>query len=315
MTLNFAIAAPRTRVLIIRATQHFWQNGRHQGSMARSSLHQWEVSMVRRVFLLWAFLGLSAIATTAQERSITLASTTSTEQSGFFAYVLPLFKAETGIEVKVVAVGTGQALAIGARGDADALLVHDRLGEEKFVAEGNGIDRRPVMFNDFVIVGPKADPAGIHGLNNAKDAFSKIGVAQTTFVSRGDDSGTHRMELRQWKAAGLSPKGTWYRETGQGMGPSLNIAAQLNAYILTDRATWASFRNKSDLEILVEGDPSLFNPYSSILVNPAKFPAINVADAKIWHEWITTAPGQKAIESFRIDGKQLFFLPGSKPSS
>jgi tungstate transport system substrate-binding protein len=251
----------------------------------------------------------------AQERSITLASTTSTEQSGFFAHVLPLFEAQTGIDVKVVAVGTGQALGIGERGDADALLVHDRIGEEKFMAEGHGVDRRPVMFNDFIIVGPKSDPAGIRGLESAAQAFRSIAAAKVPFVSRGDDSGTHRMELRQWKAAEIKPAGGWYRETGQGMGPSLNMAGELNAYILTDRATWASFKGRRDLAILVAGDPTLFNPYSSILVNPAKNPQIKAADARIWHEWISSSVGQSAIETFRIDGKQLFFLPGSRPGS
>jgi tungstate transport system substrate-binding protein len=261
------------------------------------------------------FLCLIAVAASAHERSITLASTTSTEQSGLFAHILPLFESETGIGIKVVAVGTGQALAIGARGDADVLLVHDRAGEEKFMAEGHGIDRRPVMFNDFIIAGPKTDPAAIRGLHTAKEAFGKIAAARAPFVSRGDDSGTHRMELRQWKAAELEPVGVWYRETGQGMGPSLNIAGELDAYILTDRATWANFDRKRNLEILLEGDPSLFNAYSSILVNPAKHPRIKAADARIWHEWIASAAGQAAIESFRIDGKQVFFLPGSKPGS
>jgi tungstate transport system substrate-binding protein len=261
------------------------------------------------------FLALLTEGSSAQEHSITLASTTSTEQSGFFEYVLPLFEAETKIDVKVVAVGTGQALKIGERGDADVLLVHDPAGEEKFVAEGHGIDRRLVMFNDFVIVGPKSDPAGITGRKNAKEALSKIANAKASFVSRGDDSGTHRMELRQWKAAGTVPKGEWYRETGQGMGPTLNIAAELNGYVLTDRATWANFKNRRELEVLVEGDPGLYNPYSSILVNPAKSAKIKAADAKTWHEWITTAPGQKAVQSFNIEGEQLFFLPETNLSN
>jgi tungstate transport system substrate-binding protein len=270
--------------------------------------------MLRRLLSLM-FICLAAAGIAAQQRSITLASTTSTEQSGFFAHVLPLFEAQTGINVRVVAVGTGQALAIGQRGDADALLVHDRIGEEKFMAEGYGIDRRPVMFNDFIIVGPKTDPAKIRGLMTASEAFANIAAAKAAFVSRGDDSGTHRMELRQWKAAEVKPSSAWYRETGQGMGPSLNMALELNAYILSDRATWASFRGRRDLDILLEGDPSLFNPYSSILVNSAKHPQIKAVDANIWHDWITSAPGQSAIASFRIDGKQMFFLPGSKPAS
>jgi tungstate transport system substrate-binding protein len=270
--------------------------------------------MYRRLAF-FLFLVAATISAEAQERFITLASTTSTEQSGFFGYAIPIFEKETGIEVHVVAVGTGQALKIGEKGDADALLVHDPAGEKKFVDEGYGIDRRPVMFNDFIIVGPKNDSAQVKGLGTAKEAFSKIAGAKAVFVSRGDDSGTHRMELREWKAAEIKPEGQWYRETGQGMGPSLNIAGELNGYILTDRATWANFKGKRDLEILVEGDPSLFNPYSSILVNPAKYPHVKAADAKIWHEWITSEGGQRAIEGFKIDGKQVFFLPGSKPGS
>jgi len=247
----------------------------------------------------------------AQERFITLSSTTSTQDSGLFDHILPRFKAEKGIDVHVVAVGTGQALAIGARGDADALLVHDRVGEDKFVADGYGIDRRDVMYNDFVIVGPKSDPAAIRGLKSAREAFARIAAARATFASRGDDSGTNRMELRLWKSANLAPdtSSAWYRDLGQGMGPTLNVTAGLNAYTLTDRATWANFRNRQDLEILVEGDPALFNPYGSILVNPAKFPHVKAADARIWHEWLTSKPGLDAITSYRIAGEQLFFAP------
>ena len=247
----------------------------------------------------------------AQDRFITLSSTTSTEDSGLFGHILPLFRAASGIDVHVVAVGTGQALAIGARGDADALLVHDRAGEDKFVAEGYGIDRRDVMYHDFVIVGPRSDPAGIRGLKSAREAFVRIAAAQAAFASRGDDSGTNRMELRLWKSANLAPTKTnaWYRDLGQGMGPTLNIAAGLNAYTLTDRATWANFRNRQDLEILTEGDPALFNPYGSILVNPAKWPHVKAAAAKIWHQWLTSKPGLNAITSYRIAGEQLFFPP------
>jgi tungstate transport system substrate-binding protein len=270
--------------------------------------------MLRRLLFCSLYLWLAAGAF-AQERSITLASTTSTEQSGLFAYILPLFQSQTGIAVKVVAAGTGQALAIGARGDADALLVHDRAGEVKFMAERHGLDRRPVMFNDFIIIGPKSDPVRIRKAKTAKEAFAMIAAVQAPFVSRGDDSGTHRTERRQWQAAELKPAGTWYREAGQGMGPTLNIASELAAYSLTDRATWANFERRGNLDSLFEGDPVLFNPYSSILVNPAKNPAIQAGDARIWHGWITSAPGQAAIESFRIDGKQLFFLPGGKPGS
>ena len=247
----------------------------------------------------------------AQERFITLSSTTSTEDAGLFGHILPRFRAASGIDVHVVAVGTGQALAIGARGDADALLVHDRTGEDKFVADGYGIDRRDVMYNDCVIVGPKSDPAGIRGLKSAPEAFARIAAARAMFASRGDDSGTNRMELRLWKSANLTPdkSSPWYRDLGQGMGPTLNIAAGLNAYTLTDRATWANFKNRQDLEILAEGDPALFNPYGSILVNPAKWPRVKAAEAKAWHEWLTSKPGLDAITSYRIAGEQLFFPP------
>jgi tungstate transport system substrate-binding protein len=250
----------------------------------------------------------------ADERFITLSSTTSTQDSGLFGYILPIFKAATGIEVHVVAVGTGQALAIGQRGDADALLVHDRPGEDKFVAEGYGIDRRDVMYNDFVIVGPQADPAGIRGLKDAKAALMKIAAAKAPFASRGDDSGTNRMELRLWKVAGVQPDphDGWYRDLGQGMGPTLNVAAAMNAYTLTDRATWANFKNRQSLEILAEGDPALFNPYGSILVNPAKWPGVKIGLAQTWHEWLTTKPGLDAITSYKINGEELFFPPRSE---
>jgi tungstate transport system substrate-binding protein len=259
-----------------------------------------------------AFAGPAA----AQERSITLASTTSTEQSGLFGHILPIFQRETGITVRVVAVGTGQALAIGAKGDADALLVHDRAGEDKFVAEGHGLDRRDVMVNDFVIVGPTADPAGIKGGRDATEALARIARAKAPFASRGDDSGTHRTELRLWKKAGVEARGlgSSYRELGQGMGPTLNAAAAMDAYTLTDRATWVSFRNRQTLEILVQGDPALFNPYGSILVNPAKNPQIRAADAKVWHEWLTSGRGRAAIASFKVGGEQLFFPAGTTPS-
>lgn len=254
---------------------------------------------------------LLADAARAEERFITLSSTTSTQDSGLFEHILPIFKAATGIAVHVVAVGTGQALAIGARGDADALLVHDRIGEDKFVADGYGIDRRDVMYNDFVIVGPNSDPAHIRGLKDAKQALTRIAAAAAPFASRGDDSGTNRMELRLWKAAGIAPDphGGWYRDLGQGMGPTLNIAAAMDAYTLTDRATWANFKNRQNLEILTEGDVALFNPYGSILVNPAKWPKVNYADARIWHEWLTSKAGLDAITSYRINGEELFFPP------
>jgi tungstate transport system substrate-binding protein len=245
----------------------------------------------------------------AADRFITLSSTTSTQDSGLFDYILPVFKLATGITVHVVAVGTGQALAIGQRGDADALLVHDRPGEDKFIAEGYGIDRRDVMYNDFVIVGPGADPAHIRGLKDAGKALEQIAAVAAPFASRGDDSGTNRMELRLWKFVGIQPdpRNGWYRDLGQGMGATLNIAAAMDSYTLTDRATWANFKNRQKLEILTEGDPALFNPYGSILVNPAKWPKVKLADAKIWHEWLTTKPGLDAITSYKINGEEVFF--------
>jgi len=253
----------------------------------------------------------------AQERFITLSSTTSTEDSGLFDHILPLFRATGGINVHVIAVGTGQALAIGERGDVDALLVHDRPGEDKFVAQGYGIDRRDVMHNDFMLVGPKSDPAKIRGLKDVHEAFRRIAIEEALFASRGDDSGTNRMELRYWKSIGITPgpHSPWYRDLGQGMGPTLNVAAGLNAYTLTDRATWANFKNYLDLEILTEGDPVLFNPYGSILVNPAKWPHVKIADARVWHEWLTSRAGLDAITSYRIAGEQLFFPPRSAPSN
>ncbi|MEA2945516.1 MAG: tungstate transport system substrate-binding protein [Alphaproteobacteria bacterium] len=247
----------------------------------------------------------------AKESFITLSSTTSTEDSGLFGHILPLFRAASGLDVHVVAVGTGQALALGMRGDADALLVHDRAGEDKFVAQGYGIDRRDVMYNDFVIVGPKSDPAGIRGLKDAREAFRRIAGSRAAFASRGDDSGTNRMELRLWQSAGIEPdkRAAWYRDLGQGMGPTLNIAASLEAYTLTDRATWANFKNRQTLEILTDGDNALFNPYGSILVNPAKWPHVKAAPARTWHEWLTSKAGLDAITSYRIGGEQLFFPP------
>jgi tungstate transport system substrate-binding protein len=247
----------------------------------------------------------------ADEWFITLSSTTSTQDSGLFGHILPIFTAASGITVHVVAVGTGQALAIGARGDADVLLVHDRAGEDKFVADGFGIDRRDVMYNDFIMVGPSGDPAHIRGLKDAREALKRIAQSAAAFASRGDDSGTNRMELRLWKSAGIQPDphAGWYRDLGQGMGATLNIAAAMNAYTLTDRATWANFKNRRGLEILTEGDPALFNPYGSILVNPAKWPQVKYQDAKTWHEWLTSRTGLDAITSYRINGEELFFPP------
>ena len=265
--------------------------------------------MIQIVALILSIIVVSAAQ--ADERFITLSSTTSTQESGLFGFILPIYKAATGLSVHVVAVGTGQALAIGERGDADALLVHDRVGEDKFVAEGFGIDRRDAMYNDFVIVGPKSDPAHIRGLKDARKALEQIAAAAAPFASRGDDSGTNRMEIRLWKSAHIQPNphNGWYRALGQGMGATLDIAAAMDAYTLTDRATWNNFKNRQNLEIVTEGDAMLFNPYGSILVNPAKWPKVKFADAKIWHEWLTTKPGLDAITSYKINGEEVFFPP------
>lgn len=267
--------------------------------------------MVRLACLLVAMLW--APLATAQERFITIASTTSTEQSGLFKHVLPAFKAKTGIEARVVAVGTGQALKIGERGDADVVLVHDEASELAFVAAGFGIERRPVMHNDYVLVGPKADPAGIGGGRDAVAAFTRL--QGRAFISRGDDSGTHRMELRLWQEARVDAKtgsGAWYRETGSGMGPTLNMASALSAYTLTDRGTWANFRNRRDLVIVVEGDPRLFNPYGVILVNPARHPHVKAADGRAFIAWLAGNDGRAAIAGFTVAGERVFFPAAAK---
>jgi tungstate transport system substrate-binding protein len=249
----------------------------------------------------------------AQEKSIVVSSTTSTEQSGLFEFMLPIFKMKTGINVKVVAVGTGQALDIGRRGDADVVFVHDKPAEEKFVEEGFATKRNEVMYNDFVLIGPKSDPAKIGGGKDIQAALQKISVAQTPFVSRGDKSGTHAAELRYWKGAGItvSPSQTWYKETGSGMGPALNTASAMNGYILADRATWLSFKNRGDLVILVQGDPKLFNQYGVMLVNPAKFPHVKKAEGQAFIDWLVSKNGQDVIASYQISGEQLFF-PNAK---
>lgn len=246
----------------------------------------------------------------AADRFIILQSTTSTENSGLFKHLLPMFTAKTGIEVRVVAVGTGQAIKNAANGDGDVLLVHDRVAEEKFVADGFGVKRFDVMYNDFVIVGPASDPAKMAGGKDAVAAMKKIAALNVPFISRGDDSGTHKAELRLWTAAGVDAKaasGTWYREAGQGMGATLNVAAGSNAYVLSDRATWSAFKNKGELKILVQGDQRLFNPYGVILVNPAKHPNVRVADGQAFIDWIRSPEGQAAIASFKIEGEQQFF--------
>jgi tungstate transport system substrate-binding protein len=246
----------------------------------------------------------------AAQRFITVASTTSTEQSGLFKHLLPVFEKKTGIQVRVVALGTGQALDLARRGDADVVFVHAKSAEEKFIAEGNGVKRMPVMYNDFVLIGPKSDPAKVAGGKDILRALQSVKSAGAPFVSRGDRSGTHMAELQLWKAAGIdigNDKGPWYRETGQGMGPALNTASSMNAYLLADRATWLSFRNRVDLAILVEGDKRLFNQYGVILVNPEKHPSVKRADAQAFIGWLVSDEGQKAIASYKIGGEQLFF--------
>jgi len=258
-----------------------------------------------------AAAALAALATAppaarAQE-SITVASTTSTEQSGLFRDLLPAFKRATGIEARVVAVGTGQALDMGRRGDADVVFVHDKAAEERFVAEGFGTKRFPVMYNDFILVGPKADPAGARG-NDITRALERIAAARAPFCSRADHSGTHAAELRYWAAAGIEkPAGAWYRETGSGMGPTLNTASAMGAYALADRGTWLNFRNRGDLVILVEGDRRLFNQYGVILVNPAKHPHVKRDAGQKFIDWIVSPRGQAAIAAYEIGGEQLFF--------
>jgi tungstate transport system substrate-binding protein len=273
--------------------------------------------MFRRLFLAAAAAALLLPgAPSAQERFITVASTTSTEQSGLFRHILPIFTAETGITVRVVALGTGQALDVGRRGDADVVFVNDRVAEEKFVADGFGGPRRHVMFNDFVVVGPAADPARVNGLRDTNDALKRIAEARAPFISRGDRSGTHAAELRLWQLAGVDPvagRGAWYREVGQGMGPALNTAAAQGAYVLTDRGTWLSFRNRQDLRIVVEGDARLFNQYGVMLVNPQRHPSVKAADGQRFIDWILSPAGQAAIAGYKINGEQLFFPNAAQP--
>jgi tungstate transport system substrate-binding protein len=263
-----------------------------------------------RLLALFAGLAFAALAASEEPRTITVASTTSTQNSGLFEYLLPKFTAETGIEVRVVAVGTGQAIRLATNGDADVLLVHHPASERSFVADGLGLARHPVMHNDFVLVGPGDDPAGIREAADAAAALRSIGDGEHVFVSRGDDSGTHKKELELWEAAGLDPRpagGAWYRESGSGMGATLNTASAMGAYTLTDRASGVSFGNKGELRLLVEGDPRMHNPYSVIVVNPERHPHVHSAEAQAFADWLTSATGQRAIAAFRVDGQQLFF--------
>ena len=253
----------------------------------------------------------------AEDKFIIVQSTTSTQNSGLFEHILPIFTKKTGIDVRVVAVGTGQALKNAENGDGDVVLVHSKPDEEKFVAEGWGVKRHDVMYNDFVIVGPAADPANIAGLKDAVEGFRKIAAAQAPFASRGDDSGTNKAELKLWQDAGIDPKpasGKWYLETGSGMGATLNTAVGKQAYTLTDRGTWLSFANKGDFKVLVEGDPKLFNQYGVILVNPAKHPNVKAEEGREFIDWLIGPQGQAAIAGYKIGGEQLFF-PNARPQS
>jgi tungstate transport system substrate-binding protein len=270
---------------------------------------------LRRRLLTLALASLIAVPalSQAQERSITVASTTSTEQSGLFGYLLPAFTKATGIIVKVVAVGTGQALDIGRRGDADVVFVHDKVAEEKFVSEGFAPKRQEVMYNDFVLIGPKSDPAKASG-KDILSGLKKVAESKAPFISRGDKSGTHAAELRYWKDAGVEPKGDWYKEIGQGMGPALNTASAQDAYVLSDRGTWLSFKNRGDLAILVEGDQKLFNQYGVMLVNPVKHVRVKAEDGQAFIDWLVSPEGQQAIAAYKIGGNQLFF-PNARPES
>ena len=274
--------------------------------------------MFRRNFLSVATAGLLALGLSgpaaAQDDFIIVQSTTSTENSGLFGHILPIFQDKTGIEVRVVAVGTGQAIKNASNGDGDVLFVHAKPAEEKFVADGDGVSRSDVMYNDFIIVGPPADPAGVNGMDDVAAAMAKIAEAEAPFASRGDDSGTHKAELKLWKEAGVdvdAASGGWYRETGSGMGPTLNTGTGMNAYIMTDRATWISFGNKGDYEIAIEGDEKMFNQYGIILVNPEKHPNVKADQGQQFIDWVLSDEGQAAIGDYKIDGQQLFF-PNAK---
>lgn len=261
-------------------------------------------------YALAATISIASMAASAQ--TIVMSSTTSTEQSGLFSYLLPEFKKASGIDIKVVALGTGQALDMARRGDADVVFVHDQVAEEKFVAEGFGLKRLPVMYNDFVLIGPKADPLGTKG-NDIAVALKKISAANGAFISRGDKSGTHAAELRFWKLADLEQKkGSGYKECGCGMGPALNIAASSGAYVLADRGTWLNFKNRADLAVLVEGDKRLFNQYGVMVVNPAKHPQVKLAEAQKFVDWVVSPAGQNAIAAYKIGGEQLFFPNAGK---
>jgi tungstate transport system substrate-binding protein len=276
----------------------------------------------RRMFLQLSVSVACIVACTlsavAADRFITVASTSSTENSGLFRHLLPLFQQDTGIEVRVVAVGTGQAIELAQRGDADVLFVHHKPSEEKFVAEGFGVARFDVMYNDFVVVGPRTDPAGVQGMTDVAAALGQVAAKHAIFVSRGDDSGTHKLELSLWKAAGVdvaAASGAWYREAGAGMGATLNTASGLEAYSLTDRGTWISFKNRGNLAVLSEGDNRLFNQYGVMLVNPKKHPHVKTTEGQRFIDWLLSDKGQQAIAAFRIEGEQAFFPNARKTGS
>jgi tungstate transport system substrate-binding protein len=277
--------------------------------------------MLHRRILLAATIGLTMVlggAAGAQDKSIVVSSTTSTTDSGLFEHLLPLFKKKTGIDVKVVSQGTGQALDTGRRGDSDVVFVHAKAQEEKFVAEDYGVKRYPVMYNDFVLIGPKSDPAGIKGTKDIAAALKAIATKDAPFISRGDKSGTHTAERNLWKAASIDidkEKGTWYKEIGQGMGAALNTASASNAYVLSDRATWINFKNRGELGIVVEGDQRLFNQYGVILVNPAKHKHVKKEAGQSFIDWLVSAEGQKAIADYKVNGQQLFFPNASAPGA
>jgi tungstate transport system substrate-binding protein len=274
---------------------------------------------IRSIAALVAYaLLLVASPTQAQTQSIVVASTTSTQDSGLFGHILPLFKAATGIEVRVVAQGTGQALDTGRRGDADVLFVHAKAQEEKFVADGFGVKRFPVMYNDFVLIGPKSDPAGIKGKSDIVASLQAIKAKAASFISRGDRSGTHIAELDLWKAAGIDiakDRGPWYKEIGQGMGAALNTASAANAYVLADRGTWIAFKNRGELDIVVQGDKRLFNQYGVMLVNPAKHPHVKKELGQAFIDWLVSPEGQKAIADYKVNGEQLFFSIATVPGA
>jgi tungstate transport system substrate-binding protein len=274
--------------------------------------------MLNRRLVLAVAAFLIAGPAIAQDKSIVVASTTSTQDSGIFGHILPLFEARTGIQVKVIAQGTGQALDTGRRGDADVVFVHARTAEEKFLSEGFGVKRFPVMYNDFVLVGPKSDPAGIAGTNDIVAALKAVKARQIPFVSRGDRSGTHQAELALWKTAGIdiaNEKGPWYREIGQGMGATLNTAGAMDAYTISDRGTWISFRNKGDFIVAVEGDKRLFNQYGVMLVNPQKHPTEKQEPGQQFIDWLISAEGQSAIADYKINGQQLFYPNARDPNA